>query len=322
MPRPVTIYTGQWWDLPLEKLCEKVAVFGYDGVELATFCEHFNVDRAVSEDSYIRSRQVILEKYGLKCYAISNHNTGQAVCDPIDERIKALVSPQIWGDGKEEGVRQRACEEMKRTALAARLMGVQVVNGFTGSPIWQYMYPYPPTPPDAIEKGYRFFADLWNPILDEYDKNDVRFALEVHPTEIAFDIVTAEKAVQALGGRRAFGFNYDPSHLGYQGVDYIAFIRCFGDRIYHCHVKDVYWSPTPTPAGVFGGHLEFGDPRRYWNFRSPGRGSIDFEAIIRSLNDAGYSGPLSVEWEDSRMDREFGAKEACAYIKRLDFPHS
>jgi sugar phosphate isomerase/epimerase len=144
----------------------------------------------------------------------------------------------------------------------------------------------------------------------------------VHPTEIAFDIVTSQQAVDAVGGRKEFGFNYDPSHMGYQGVDYVGFIRQFGDRIYHVHMKDVAWSATPAQAGVFGGHLAFGDPRRYWDFRSVGRGRIDFESVIRALNEVGYSGPLSVEFEDPDMDREHGAREGLAFVRDLDFTPS
>lgn len=319
MPRPVTISSGQWWDVPFETLCRKMAEFGFDGIELACWGDHFNVERALSDDSYISRHRDTLEKNGLKCFAISNHMVGQAICDRIDERHKGLLSAAIWGDGKEDGVRQRASENMKNAARAAALLGVDVVNGFTGSPIWAYLYPFPMNPPDMVDKAYRFFADMWNPILDVFQEQGVKFALEVHPSEIAFDIVTSEKAVNALGGRREFGFNYDPSHLGYQGVDYVGFIRKFGDRIYHAHMKDVYWSPHPTQAGVFGGHLDFGDPRRYWDFRSPGRGSIDFEAIIRAFNEVGYRGPLSVECEDPDMEREQGAREGLAFVRQLDF---
>jgi sugar phosphate isomerase/epimerase len=144
----------------------------------------------------------------------------------------------------------------------------------------------------------------------------------VHPTEIAFDIVSAERALAAIGRRPEFGFNYDPSHLGYQGVDYVGFIRKFSDRIYHVHMKDVHWSDTPTEAGVFGGHTKFGDARRFWEFRSLGRGSVNFEKIIRALNDAQYRGPLSVEWEDIGMDREHGATEAAAFVRKVDFAPS
>jgi sugar phosphate isomerase/epimerase len=322
MVRPVTLFTGQWADLPFEQVCEKAKSFGYDGVEIACWGDHFDVERAMSEDSYTQGRWDILNQFGLKCFAISNHLAGQAVCDRIDERHKSIVPARVWGDGKEDGVRSRAAEEMKNTARAAAKFGVKVVPGFTGSPIWPYLYSFPPNAADMVDKGFRFFAEMWNPILDVFDEVGVKFALEVHPTEIAFDIASAEMALAALDGRQAFGFNYDPSHFGYQGVDYVAFIRKFSDRIYHVHMKDLYWSNQATEAGVFGGHLNFGDPRRFWDFRSLGRGKINFEEIIRALNDIGYKGPLSVEWEDGKMDREYGATEACAFLRRLDFPPS
>jgi sugar phosphate isomerase/epimerase len=322
MPRPVTLFTGQWTDLPFDLMCAKAEVFGYDGLEIAAWGGHFDVDKALSDDAYIRSQHSCLAQHHLQVWAIGNHLVGQAVCDRIDERHKSILPARVWGDGQEDGVRRRAVEEMKDTARAAARLGVKVVTGFSGSSIWPYLYSFPPNPEDLVPKGYQFFAEMWNPILDVFDQEGVKFALEAHPTEIAFDIASAEAAVAAVGGRSAFGFNYDPSHLGYQGVDYVSFLRKFGTRIYHVHMKDVYWSPRPTEAGVFGGHVAFGDPRRYWDFRSLGRGSINFEAILRALNAIGYAGPLSVEWEDSGMDREHGAAEACAFVRRLDFPPS
>jgi sugar phosphate isomerase/epimerase len=319
--RPVTLFTGQWADLPLEVLAPRAKAFGYDGLELACWGDHLDVEKAASSDTYVRGRHDLLEKHGLKLFAISNHLVGQAVCDEIDERHKGIVPKRVWGRGP-KGVQERAAEEMKTTARAAKALAVKVVNGFTGSSIWKYLYSFPPVTAAMIDAGYRDFADRWNPILDVFDQAGARFALEVHPTEIAFDIASSQRAIDALGGRKTFGFNYDPSHLGYQGVDYVAFIRMFGERIYHAHMKDVYWSPTPTQVGVFGGHVPFGDSRRFWDFRSLGRGSINFEAVIRALNEIGYAGPLSVEWEDSGMDREHGATEAAAFVKRLDFPPS
>lgn len=322
MSRPVTLFTGQWADLPLETLAEKAASWGYDGLELACWGDHFDVQRALSEPDYCQGRHDLLARHGLKVWSISNHLVGQAVCDRIDERHQAILLAHVWGDGDPEGVRQRAAEEMKDTARAAALLGVSVVNGFTGSSIWHLLYSFPPVSPEAIDAGFEDFAARWHPILDVFDEVGVRFGLEVHPTEIAFDVASAERAVTALGGRKAFGFNYDPSHFGYQGVDYVAFIQRFADRIYHVHMKDVWWSDKATEAGVFGGHTEFGDARRHWDFRSLGRGNIDFEEIIRSLNRMGYDGPLSVEWEDSGMDREHGASEACDFVRSVDFPSS
>ena len=319
MQRPVTLFTGQWADLPLETVAKKAAEFGFDGVELACWGDHFDVARALAEDGYCQDRRELLAKHGLKVYAISNHLVGQAVCDAIDERHKSIIPPHVWGDGSQEGVRARAAKEMQDTARAAAKFGVKVVGGFTGSSIWPLLYSFPPVPDAWIDAGYADFAKRWNPILDVFDEVGVRFALEVHPTEIAFDVTSAQRALEAIGNREAFGFNYDPSHLGYQDVDYLAFIERFTARIYHVHMKDVWWSETPRPSGVFGGHLAFGHPDRSWEFRSLGRGRIDFEGVIRRLNAAGYHGPLSVEWEDIGMDRDQGAREACAFVRSVDF---
>ncbi len=317
MARPVTLFTGQWADFDIETMCKKARAFGYDGLELACWGDHFEVDKA--DDDYCASRRQLLESHGLQLFSISAHLVGQAVCDNIDERHQAILPPYVWGDGDPEGVRQRASAELVETAKAAKRLGVEVVNGFTGSSIWHLIYSFPPTPARMITQGFDNFGRRFRPILDEFQKLGIRFALEVHPTEIAFDIASAERAVEAVDGHPAFGFNYDPSHLGYQGVDYEEFIYRFADRIFHVHMKDVGWSHTPTEAGVFGGHLDFGDRRRYWDFRSLGRGDIQFEEIIRALNRIQYGGPLSVEWEDSGMDREHGATEACAFVNAVDF---
>jgi sugar phosphate isomerase/epimerase len=321
MSRPRTLFTGQWADLPLESLADMAGEMGYDGLELACWGDHFEVDKALSQDSYCRSRHDILAKHGLKVWAVSNHLVGQAVCDPIDARHKAILPQRLWGDGKPDGVNARAADEMKATAQAAAKLGVSVVNGFTGSAIWHKLYFFPPTGQDEIDAGYRDFANRWNPILDAFDAAGVRFALEVHPTEIAYDIYTARRAVEAVGGRKAFGFNFDPSHLIWQGIDPVKLISAFPDRIYHVHIKDAARS-LDGETSILASHLSFGDPRRGWDFRSPGRGEVDFEEIIRALNRVNYTGPLSVEWEDCGMDREHGALEAVGFLEALDFQPS
>ena len=318
MPRPITLFTGQWADLALDDLARKAREFGYQGLELACWGDHFDPTRALEEASYCAQKRDQLERHELSVHAISSHLVGQAVCDRIDERHKAILPAHVWGDGNPDGVNRRAAEEMKRTARAAKKLGVGVVNGFTGSSIWHLLYGFPPVPTAMVDAGFAQFAERWHPILDVFAECGVRFALEVHPSEIAYDLVTAQRALQALGRREEFGFNFDPSHLHWQGVDPVEFLRAFPDRIYHVHVKDAITTLNGR-SGILASHLGFGDPRRGWDFRSPGRGGIDFESIIRALNQAGYQGPLSVEWEDSGMDREHGAAEACQFVKNLDF---
>ena len=321
MGRPVTLFTGQWADLSAETVARKAKEFGYHGIELPCWGDHFEVEKAIKDPGYCAAKRDLLERNNLQVFAISAHLVGQAVCDIIDERHKAILPGYVWGDGKPEGVNQRAIEEMKNTARAAQKLGVGVVNGFTGSSIWHLLYSFPPVPPSWIDAGYEQFAKRWNPILDVFGQCGVKFALEVHPTEIAFDIYSAERALKAVDHRPEFGFNFDPSHLIWQGVDPVEFIRAFPDRIYHVHIKDAIVTLNGR-SGILASHLNFGDWRRGWDFRSPGRGGVNFEEIIRALNAINYQGPLSVEWEDSGMDREAGAREACENVKRWDFAPS
>jgi sugar phosphate isomerase/epimerase len=302
-------------------LSQKCHGYGYDGLELACWGDHFEVDKALESDAYVQGRWDILNKYNLKCYAISTHLVGQCVCDPIDTRHKSILSPRLWGDGDPEGVRQRCAEEMKATARAARKFGVPVVNGFTGSSVWGKLYFFPPTSQADIDAGYQDFADRWTPIFDVFQAEGVKFALEVHPTEIAYDIYTTQRALAAVKNHPAFGLNSDPSHFVHQFINPVFFIEEFGDRIFNVHVKDsrVQLNGRNT---ILSSHLDFGDPRRGWDFVSPGHGDVKWDPIIRSLNRVGYEGPLSIEWEDSGMNRDWGAPEALAMIRQQNFTAS
>jgi sugar phosphate isomerase/epimerase len=321
MNRPVTLFTGQWADLPLAELAPKVAEWGYDGLELACWGDHFEVDRALSDPRYTDEVAALLERHGLKVWALGAHLVGQAVCDRIDARHQAILPPEVWGDGDPAGVNQRAAERLADTARAAAKLGVTQVNGFTGSPIWHLLYSFPPNDYDDVERGYQTFAERFEPVLDTFDAEGVRFGLEVHPTEIAYDFVTTEETLAAIDRREAFGINLDPSHFAHQGLDTAAFALEFADRIYHVHVKDSQ-KRLDGRRSILGSHLNFGEEARGWDFVSPGHGDVDFEDFFRALNRIGYRGPLSVEWEDSGMEREYGARDALAFVRRTDFPPS
>jgi sugar phosphate isomerase/epimerase len=322
MKRPITLYTGQWADMPLKDLVRKAQEWGLDGLELACAGDHFEVDKALDSDRYLKDKRDLLEQHGLKCWALTQHLVGQCVCDdPIDERHRRIVPARVWGDGNPEGVRQRATEEVKRTGQAAAAFGVNMVVGFTGSKIWLTVAGFPPVPPEMIEAGYRDFADRWNPILDVFDQVGVRWASEVHPAEIAYDFWTTRRVLEALNYRKAFGLNMDPSHLYWQMVDPIGFIYEYRDSIVYVHVKDAL-RVLDGRNGILSSHLPFGNHQRGWDFVSPGRGEVPFERIFRALNDVGYAGPLSIEWEDNGMDRLQGVPEAVAMIKRLELTPS
>jgi sugar phosphate isomerase/epimerase len=319
MKRPVTIFTGQWADISFPDLCKLIGDMGYDGLEIACWGDHMDVRKAADDAAYVEERKKTLEKFGLKCWALGAHLSGQCVGDRYDERLDAFAPDKFKGNP--EKIREWAGEEMKATARAAKNMGCRVVNGFMGSPIWKFWYSFPATSEDMVENGFQKIKELWTPILDEFDACGVKFGLEVHPGNIAFDFYSTRKLFDVFDNRPTLGLNFDPSHLIWQGMDPHLFIREFADRIYHVHMKDSAVT-LDGRSGILGSHLPFGDLRRGWNFRSLGHGDVNFEDIIRELNDIGYQGPLSVEWEDNGMEREFGARESLQFVRSVDFAPS
>lgn len=318
MARPITIISGQWSDLGLEEGFRTFAKMGYDGVELATQ-SGLDVHRAATDTEYAQKIREMLQENNLDLWAISAHLIGQCVGDVWDSRLDNFAPAALAG--KPEEIRAWAIEEMKDVARAAKNLGVSVVTGFLGSPIWKYWYSFPQTSDEQVMGGFDEIVALWSPIFDVFDACGVKFALEVHPTEIAFDYYSAKKLLEKFHYRPTLGFNFDPSHLLWQGVNPAIFIRDFADRIYHVHIKDVKMNMDGR-NGILGSHLTFGDTRRGWNFVSVGHGDVDFDSIIRELNQIGYCGPLSVEWEDSGMERIAGAAESLAFIRKMNFERS
>ena len=315
MKRPVTICSGQFGDLSPEDLCKTMHEIGYDGLEIATQ-GHIDVEQIVASEDYRKQYQAMLQKYNLRIGALSAHLAGQCVGDRYEPRLDNFVPTSVKGNP--EGIRQWAITRMKTIAKAAQLLDVKVVTCFLGSPIWAYWYSFPQTTPEMVAQGFQTIKELWTPIFDEYDRCGVKLALEVHPTEIAFDYYSTRRLLETLDYRPTLGLNFDPSHLLWQGINPAIFLRDFAKQICHVHLKDVRLNRDDR-AGMLGSHMEFGDTRRGWNFVSLGHGNVDFEAIIRELNQMGYDGPLCVEWEDSGMERIHGATEALAYARKLNF---
>ena len=318
MARPVTIFTGQWADLGLEEMCRTAKDMGYEGLEIASWGQ-IDLQKAAEDTEYISDLQGTREKYELGCWAIGAHLPGQCVGDVWDPRLDGFAPAELAG--KPDEIRAWGIQQLKYAAMAAKAMGVGVVTGFMGSPIWKMWYSFPQTTEEMVEAGFQQIKGLWTPIFDVFDQCGVKFALEVHPTEIAFDYYSTRKLLEVFEYRETLGINFDPSHLIWQGMDPAMFLYDFADRVYHVHIKDAAVNLNGR-NGILGSHITFGDPRRGWNFVSPGHGDVDFDKIIRILNVKGYDGPLSVEWEDSGMDRIFGGTEACAFTKKINFSPS
>ena len=319
MNRPITLATGQWGDLPLEELCELTGSLGFDGLEIAVSESVLSIVKAASSKEYCEERLEILHSHGLKMWAICAALAGQCVGDLYDPRLDNFAPARFAG--KPEEIRKWAIDFMMQVPTACNNLGVSIVTGFLGSPIWKFFYSFPQTTEEMIEEGYDRIVSLWTPILDEFQRKNVKFAFEVHPTEIAFDYYSTQRLLKKMNGHPAFGLNFDPSHLIWQGVNPTVFLQDFAPYVFHVHMKDASVSYDGR-RGILGSHLPFGSTKRAWNFRSLGHGDVNFEEIIRELNAMQYTGPLSIEWEDNGMDRIFGLKEAISFVRRINFPPS
>ena len=179
---------------------------------------------------------------------------------------------------------------------------------------------FPPVPQDLIDAGYQDFADRWNPILDVFDERGRAVRPRGAPVRDRVRLLDDRaRRCEAIGHRRAFGLNWDPSHFVWQDLDPVGFLWDFKDRIYHVDCKDAKRQVGNGRNGRMGSHLAWADPRRGWDFVSTGHGDVPWEACFRMLNTIGYDGPISVEWEDAGMDRLVGAPEALEFVRRLAF---
>ena len=317
--RKVLLVTCQWSDLDFESLCKLAHKMGYDGLELAVWGNAFDLDKAYSDENYLEFIKKTLKDNHLICPVLSTHIIGQCVSDLPDPRLNNFAPASLAN--KPDEIKAWATTSMKKAAYVAHKMGIKVISGFTGSPIWRYLYSFPQTSEELINDGFNQVYKDWCPILDEFNKYGIKFALEVHPGEIAFDYYSAKRLLEVFKDRKEFGLNFDPSHLLWQGVTPHIFLEDFIDRVYNVHMKDAAVTLNGR-TGLLGSHIDFGSLKRGWNFRSLGHGQVNFEEIIRVLNAYSYEGALSVEWEDSGMERVAGAAEACQFVHKVDFEAS
>jgi sugar phosphate isomerase/epimerase len=306
------IFTALFGEWPLEKVAHYVSELGYQAVELPAWAgnRHFDLEAVLAGKG--QELKKLLAGYGLAILAISHGVAGQLSLGPHDR------STDAWAPGMTPNEKiAYALEQLTLTAQAASELEVPVVTGLIGSHVWDKWYIFPPANEKLYEEGFALFAERWNRILDDFDRYGVKWALEVHPTGIAYNIETAERALAALGDRPSFGFNFDPSHLVWQLIDPVVFIKTFGRRIFHCHAKDGELQEDEVRrSGVIptGAWMR---PDRGFRFRVPGWGQVNWRRVITALVSVGYDYVLSFEHEDPVMSPEDGAEQAIAFLKPL-----
>ena len=323
MARPVTIFTGQWADLPLEEMCQTASRMGYEGLEIASWGQ-INLEQAAKDMDYVKNLKDTLHKYHLDCWAISAHLPGQCVCDAVeyayDPRLDGFAPAELAG--KPEAIQKWAIQEMKYAAHAAKNMGVDVVTCFMGSPIWKMWYSFPQTSEAQIEQAYQTVKELWTPIFDEFDACGIKLALEVHPTEIAYDYWSTKRLLETIDYRPTLGINFDPSHLIWQGMDPCACIRELGkeNAIFHFHAKDTGIDTWNTALNGVLDTTHYGEElERSWIFRTVGYGHGEdyWKNIISQLRMSGYDYVVSIEHEDGLMSGREGLEKAISFLKNV-----
>jgi len=308
----IGIFTALFGDWPLEKVASHVARLGYEAVELPAWAGngHFDLKEALGGGG--KKVRRLLADHGLSISAINNGVAGQLTMGPHDS------STDVWAPGMSPSEKiAYAKEQILLTARAASEMEVPVVAGLIGSPVWDKWYIFPPANERLYEEGVALFAERWNGILDELKRLGVKWALEVHPTGIAYNIETAQMALAALDNRPELGFNFDPSHLVWQLIDPVVFIKTFAGRILHCHAKDGELQEDEVRrSGVIptGGWMR---PDRGFRFRVPGWGQVDWRRVMTALVSTGYDYVMSYEHEDPVMSPEDGAEKTVAFLKPL-----
>lgn len=307
----IGIFTVLYNEKPLEEVAKYVSSLGYEMVELPAWPgnNHLDIGKILKGDT---SAKKMLRGYSLEISALNNALPGQMVLGPLDE------STDEWAPSKDPQEKIKfGMEQMKKAAQAASELEVPVVNGFVGSSVWDKWYIFPPKNEQMYERGWQVFAERWGKILDHFKRYGVKFAMEVHPTQIAYNIETAERALKELDYREEFGFNFDPSHLIWQLIDPVIFIKKFGKQIYHTHAKDAELQKDEVRrSGVIptGSWMR---PDRGFRFRVPGWGDVNWRRFITALVSVGYDYVLSFEHEDPVMSREDGCEKAIHYLKPL-----
>ena len=308
----IGILTALFGDWPLEKVASYVAGLGYEAVELPAWEGNRHLDLKDALGGGGKKVRRMLADHGLSISAVNNGVAGQLTMGPHDS------STDAWAPGMNPDEKiAYAKEQVLLTARAASEMEVPVVAGLIGSHVWDKWYIFPPANEKLYEEGVALFAERWNGILDELKRLGVKWALEVHPTGIAYNIETAQMALAALDNRPELGFNFDPSHLVWQLIDPVVFIKTFAGRILHCHAKDGELQEDEVRrSGVIptGGWMR---PDRGFRFRVPGWGQVDWRRVMTALVSTGYDYVMSYEHEDPVMSPEDGAEKAVAFLKPL-----
>lgn len=286
---------------------------GYAGVQVPSGDPRLiDLDLASTSKDYCDAFVGQAAENGVVVTELSTHVQGQlmAVHPAYDTLMDGFAAPHVRGDLKAR--QEWAADQMRKSLLASRNLGLGAMATFSGSLAWPYLYPWPQRPAGLVEAAFDELARRWHPILDLAEECGVDLCYEIHPGEDLHDGVTFEMFLERVGGHERCNMLYDPSHYVLQALDYLDNIDIYADRIRMFHVKDAEFRPTGR-QGVYGGYQSW--VNRAGRFRSPGDGQVDFGAVFSKLTANDFDGWAVVEWECALKHPEDGAREGARFVK-------
>lgn len=297
----------------LDHITAWAKALGYAGVQIPA-SSHRMIDLHAAASSKDYCHELKESCNGLAITELAAHLFGQMIVvhPSYDIALDSFAPPAVRGNPRART--DWATEGLKDAIKASAHLGLSAVPAFSGSLLWQYLYPYPPRPRGLVAAAFAELAKRWRPLLDYADDHGIDIAFEIHPSEDLHDGVTFERFLAATDNHPRARILYDPSHLLLQCIDYVGFITRYGDYIKAFHVKDAEFNPSPS-SGVYGGYQDWID--RPGRFRSVGDGQIDFKSVFTKLTEVGYHSWAVLEWECCIKDAEQGAREGAEFISSM-----
>jgi sugar phosphate isomerase/epimerase len=296
----------------LENIGKWAADLGYKGMQIPTWDKRvIDLDKAAESKGYCDDLGGKLGDIGLEISELSAHLQGQVLA--IHPAYEVAFGPFYPENLNEKERTKWATEQLKMAVLASANLGLDSVPVLSGGFAWHMMYPWPQRPPGLIAEAFKELHKRWKPILDLAEDSGIALSFELHPGSDLFDGATFEMFLDVSENHPAACVCYDPSHFVLQQLDYLEFIRLYGERIRSFHVKDAEFRPTGR-VGVYGGYQSW--PRRAGRFRSLGDGQVNFTRVFTLLAEAAYTGWAVLEWECCVKSPEQGAREGAPFISR------
>jgi sugar phosphate isomerase/epimerase len=296
----------------LENIGHWAVGLGYRGVQVPTWdASVIDLDRAAESKDYCDEWQGSLKEIGLEVSELSAHLQGQVLA--MHPAYEIAFQPFYPYGLKDKARTGWAAGRLKKAVKASANMGLTSLPVLSGGFAWHMVYPWPQRPPGLIDEAFRELAGRWRPVLDLARENGISISYELHPGSDLYDGATYEMFLDSSDNHPAACICYDPSHFLLQQLDYLDFIRIYGERIKAFHVKDAEFRPTGR-VGVYGGYQSWAG--RAGRFRSLGDGQVDFSQVYTLLTEAGYSGWAVLEWECCVKSPEQGAREGAPFISR------